>query len=284
MPQFDVVFNELTVEEHLRLYARIKGVDQKHLVATVRQIAERVGLDGDAFGMAAVSLSGGQKRRLSLAMALLGDPKVLLLDEPTTGTDPETRRSMWGIVTRERVESRRTTIITTHDMSEADALSTRIAIMSHGRMRAIGNAIQLKRQWGEGYKLTATLTADTPQALDTAHQYVCRVAAGSRLASHVGTTVVWMVPRDAADVADLFERLTRDHTTVCLQEFGLSVSSLEEVFVAVIEAAERERVADASEFVMTNPALQAPSRSPAAAAGAGAGAGAGSGSGSAAQT
>ena len=94
-PQFDVVWDSMTVEEHLYLYSRLKGVPMRLEAAVVRQVAERVSLDGDAFRMRASSLSGGMRRRLSLGISIIGNPRVLFLDEPTTGLDPETRRHIW---------------------------------------------------------------------------------------------------------------------------------------------------------------------------------------------
>lgn len=114
-PQFDVVWNDLSVMNHLLLYARLKGIPRARQRAAANLAAIKVGLDGDAIGLAASELSGGMRRRLSIAASLVGDPSILVLDEPTTGLDPDTRRQIWAILQKEK-RPNRTIIITTHSM------------------------------------------------------------------------------------------------------------------------------------------------------------------------
>ena len=97
-------------------------------------------------------LSGGMKRRLSVAMAVTGGSKVIILDEPTSGLDPFNRRSLWELI--RKFKSNRSIILTTHFMEEADALSDRIAIMNHGQIKCCGSPIFLKNTFGSGYRLT----------------------------------------------------------------------------------------------------------------------------------
>lgn len=95
------------------------------------------------------TFSGGMRRRLSLAISLIGDPKLLILDEPTTGMDAKIRLLTWKLILQLR--KRKTVLITTHNMEEAECVSDRIMIMSKGRITASGNCVDLKRQFGEGY-------------------------------------------------------------------------------------------------------------------------------------
>lgn len=120
-PQFDTVWGELTVEEHLTLYARLKGVSSADQRGLVQSVAESIQLDGDPFRQPASQLSGGMLRRLSLGIALIADPQVVLLDEPTTGLDPETRRMVWDIIEKERIKGR-CIVLTTHSMVSAQAI------------------------------------------------------------------------------------------------------------------------------------------------------------------
>ena len=115
-PQADRVWDELTVQQTLTFYARLKGVDRVHENALVQRIAEMVSLDGDAFGKRASTLSGGTRRRLSIAISLIGNPAVWLLDEPSTGLSAEARREVWDIVSRQKAYGR-CIIITTHSVS-----------------------------------------------------------------------------------------------------------------------------------------------------------------------
>lgn len=114
-PQFDKVWGDLTVRQHLVFYALLKGVPRSRTDVTARQLAEKVELAGDAFNKPASALSGGMKRRLSIAIALTGAPPVVFFDEPTTGLDPETRRHIWGIVKAQQANGR-CIVITTHSM------------------------------------------------------------------------------------------------------------------------------------------------------------------------
>uniref|UniRef100_A0A803M188 ABC transporter domain-containing protein n=1 Tax=Chenopodium quinoa TaxID=63459 RepID=A0A803M188_CHEQI len=147
-PQFDVLWNELTGEEHLQLLARIKGLLPASIKEAVKKSLEEVRLTNSA-KVRTGSYSGGMRRRLSVASALLGDPKLVILDEPTTGMDPISRRHVWDII--ENAKRGRVVILTTHSMEEADILGDRIGIMAKGRLRCIGSSIRLKSQFGSGF-------------------------------------------------------------------------------------------------------------------------------------
>ena len=120
-PQHDVLWAELTVLEHLMLYARLRGIPASRLRERAGEMMEQVGLTEKAMTRAG-GLSGGQKRKLSLCLALVGDPRVCFLDEPTSGMDPFSRRSTWNII--RGVRDGRVTVLTTHFMDEADLLGT----------------------------------------------------------------------------------------------------------------------------------------------------------------
>ena len=111
-----------------------------------------MGLGDDKFNSRADTLSGGQKRKLSLACALIGDPKFVLLDEPTAGMDPASRRAVWGVMSSYKVG--RSLVLTTHFLDEADALGDRVAILHKGRLQAVGSTSELKRQAGTSFHLT----------------------------------------------------------------------------------------------------------------------------------
>lgn len=100
-------------------------------------------------------LSGGSKRKLSLAMALVGNSKIIFLDEPTSGMDAYSRRSIWKILEKIRLEER-TIILTTHHLDEAEILADRIGIMSRGELLAVGTSDFIKKKFGEGYNLKLT--------------------------------------------------------------------------------------------------------------------------------
>lgn len=143
-PQFDAM-DQMTVLEHLRFYARIRGVsDVDH---NVNEVVRAVGLTPYGNRLAA-KLSGGNKRKLSLGIALMGNPTVLLLDEPSSGMDAASKRIMWR--TLAAVVPGRSLVLTTHSMEEADALATRAGIMAV-KMLALGTTEHLRRKYGNRY-------------------------------------------------------------------------------------------------------------------------------------
>ncbi len=144
-PQETAVAPKLSVRENLELIARLYGAD----CAQARQKAERLLQQfhlQDRAREKARTLSGGMQRRLSIAMALISDPAVLFLDEPTLGLDVRARRDLWKQI--EQLKGRMTILLTTHYLEEAEALADRIAIMDRGELQAVGTAEQIKRQTG----------------------------------------------------------------------------------------------------------------------------------------
>lgn len=137
--------DQMTVLEHLRFYARVRGVAE--IDHNVESVIKAVGLQAFSSRMAA-KLSGGNKRKLSLGIALIGNPTVLLLDEPSSGMDAAAKRVMWK--TLAAVVPGRSLLLTTHSMEEADALADRAGIMAR-RMLAIGTSDHLRRKHGNGY-------------------------------------------------------------------------------------------------------------------------------------
>jgi energy-coupling factor transporter ATP-binding protein EcfA2 len=250
------------------------GVGGAHLRAIVQQVAEQVELDGDPFRQAAAALSGGMRRRLSIGIALIGNPRIVFLDEPTTGLDVDTRRHIHRIIASLNAPAApgggggggpgaappRAVVITTHSMEEADALCSRIAIMARGQLRAVGTQLRLKSLYGDALRLAVTL-AVPPGAASApgGAAYVDAVAAATtdflarrihpavRLVSRVGAAVTYLLPRVGVDVAAVFAALEAEKVggggaapgaPPLIAEYGLSQATLEDVFVRVVEAAE----------------------------------------------
>lgn len=145
-PQFDAM-DLLTCEEHLRFYARIRGLRGADVEHNVKAVIQAVGLQAFQTRMGA-SLSGGNKRKLSLGIALMGNPTVLLLDEPSSGMDVAAKRVMWK--TLSSVVAGRSIVLTTHSMEEADALANRAGIMAK-KMLALGTSDYLRKKHGDRY-------------------------------------------------------------------------------------------------------------------------------------
>ncbi|MGH8674090.1 MAG: ATP-binding cassette domain-containing protein [Burkholderiales bacterium] len=137
VPQFDNLDPDFTVAENLVVYGRYFGLRDTQIEARIRDLLEFAGLNGRA-NARIQTLSGGMKRRLTLARALVNDPQLLFMDEPTTGLDPQARHLIWERL-RQLTQEGRTLILTTHFMEEAERLCRRIAIMDHGRIIAEGS-------------------------------------------------------------------------------------------------------------------------------------------------
>jgi ABC-type multidrug transport system ATPase subunit len=154
VPQHDVLWPSLTIAEHVLFYARVKGVSAAAEAGAVRAMLRRVGLY-DVAARAADALSGGMRRRLSIACAMIGSPRVVLLDELTTGLDPASRRAVWRVVdAARRAQPKAVTLVISHDMNEVEALcsggGSSCAIMTHGRVRALGTVQHLRELYGDG--------------------------------------------------------------------------------------------------------------------------------------
>lgn len=145
-PQDTAVAENLTVKENLALICGIYEFSAEKTNSRIAEMIELFGLE-EYKNARAKTLSGGWKRKLSIAMAMIGEPKVLFLDEPTLGLDVLARRELWGVI--EKLKSRITIILTTHYMEEAEKLSDRIGIMISGELKAEGTLPELEAQTGE---------------------------------------------------------------------------------------------------------------------------------------
>jgi len=164
-PQHDALLDRLTVREHLELFGRIKRIPKRALRGYCDAMMRDLSLDPHVDKMA-MTLSGGNKRKLSLAIALMGAPRLALLDEPSTGVDPAARRLMWNVISAVSTTNHQCSVmLTTHNMEEAEALCSRIGIMVGGRLRCIGSNQHLKARYGKGYQLEARIEAPSEQAV-----------------------------------------------------------------------------------------------------------------------
>ena len=152
-PQYEAIFNYLTVEENLKFYARMKGVKIKYLDQLVKAMITEMALD-DYINTISRKLSGGNRRKLSVAVSLLCNPQIILLDEPSTGMDPEARRFMWSIIHKTTKLGKKSSVtMTTHSMDEAETLCKRMGIMVNGEFVCLGKASQIKENYGYGYEV-----------------------------------------------------------------------------------------------------------------------------------
>lgn len=160
-PQYESAFMAMTVRENLKFYAMLKGIPKRIREKAITKLI--IDMDLTEFENVLVgNLSGGNKRKTTVAIALLGNPPIVLLDEPSTGVDPQAKRFMWEIIQRISTTSKNTAVIlTTHSMEEAEALCTKMAIMTSGNFRCIGEPQELKESFGNGYEIQVSIPSAT---------------------------------------------------------------------------------------------------------------------------
>ncbi|BHF68476.1 ATP-binding cassette sub- A member 3 [Sparganum proliferum] len=230
-PQHDLLFDDLTVSEHLRLFARLKGCPKSEVDAQVTATLTKVRLKGKR-NRRAWTLSGGTKRRLSLGMALIANSRVLILDEPTSSLDPAARRQIWDILQRERPF--RTILVTTHYMDEAEYLGDRIAILSGGKLKCLGSPLFLKSIYGTGYCLTLTLlpVSNSEEVVAFIKQHIFQ----AEVQSHDGNELKILLPLESVpSFPNLLGLLEKRTLSLGIASFGLSVTTMEDVFLRVCD-------------------------------------------------
>eukprot|EP01083_Nonionella_stella_P144520 451369_1 len=233
-PQHDILWDVLTAEEHLKFFGKLKGIAPAHLGYEVNRIINLFNmLDSGLWGKYPPNMSGGEKRRLSLAIALIGGSKVIYLDEPTSGMDPENRRKVWDIIQKEK--KNRCIILTTHYMDEADILGDRIAIMADGVIKCCGSALYLKRLYGVGYTFTISLNqSDTTHVIKPQIDEILSSIEGTRTISVAATEIMYRLPfKSSAQFANIFIQLNTNKKQFNIKTFGISVTTLEEVFLRI---------------------------------------------------
>ena len=238
-PQHDVLYKELSVIEHLQLYGAIKGISKQELNKAVMHQIAQVGLM-EKMTVSSNELSGGMKRKLSLAIALLGDSKFVFLDECTSGMDPYSRRSTWEMLQNNR--QGRVIVLTTHFMDEADILGDRIAIMAEGKLHVCGSSLFLKNKYGVGYILTIVLMQNiSNDTITLLEERVLGSVNGSSVLSRVGQELSFQLPLDAtSSFPKLFTTFDHEGQEVGVLEYGISVTTMEEVFIKVGEETARK--------------------------------------------
>nr|XP_025862483.1 ATP-binding cassette sub-family A member 13-like [Vulpes vulpes] len=249
-PQRDVLLDNLTVLEHLRLFAAIKAPHwtQRTLHREVNRTLEDVELTRHQHTQTRV-LSGGMKRKLSIGLAFLGASRTVVLDEPTSGVDPCSRRGIWDILLKHR--RGRTVVFTTHHLDEAEALSDRVAVLQQGRLRFCGPPSCLTEAYGQGLLLTLTkqpsvLGADDPQDLARATALIQSHVPHAFLRDSRRGELVYGLPRDAdrARFGALFRALEHNLPRLRLTGFGISDTTLEEVFLTLLQGPKKPSAAE----------------------------------------
>ncbi|XP_045693112.1 ATP-binding cassette sub-family A member 6 isoform X1 [Phyllostomus hastatus] len=249
-PQFNVHFDILTVKENLRLFAKIKGIHPQEVDQEVQRILSELNMQ-NIQDHPAEHLSEGQKRKLTFGIAILGDPQVLLLDEPTAGLDPFARYRVWSFL-KER-KAGRVILLSTNLVDEADILADRKVIMSNGRLKCAGSSIFLKKRWGLGYHLSLYRNeiCDPEKITSIINHHI----PGAKLKTESKENLVYTLPMERANkFPDLFSDLD-EGSGQGVMSYDISISTLNEVFMKVeeISTTEQEMSRDAESLYEMEP-------------------------------
>ncbi|KAK4500459.1 hypothetical protein PRZ48_008648 [Zasmidium cellare] len=242
-PQFDAV-DSMTLSEHLHFYARARGLKKQERNENIREIISRLGLE-DHKNKLVKKLSGGTKRKLSLGIALIANPSVLLLDEPSSGMDAAAKRSLWD--TLRAISAGRSLLITTHSMEEADALCDRAGIMAR-QMLALGTISGLHERFGD--KIYVHLVhEDAPRSsqedMDGLWEWVRSTFLIAETEKSVGGQVRFAVPiqreadapahlLDGSHMGQLFRAIEASKESMRIRDYSIGHATLDQVFLNVV--------------------------------------------------
>ncbi|CAE8633225.1 unnamed protein product [Polarella glacialis] len=227
--QHNALYENITVEEHLRLFCCLKSVPQKQVQSEVDALLRDTGLTPKRHAPSR-ALSGGMKRKLSIGIALAGGSRVVTLDEPTAGVDATSRRDIWHLLVKSKAN--RTILLSTHFMDEADILSDRIAIIAEGKLTAIASSMALKRHFADGYMLTVVCADDAD--IGKLGEVVYGAVPNASFAGARGQEFCYVLPFSGRSqfpvlFANLQDQQVRAELKI--ETYGLSAASMEEVFL-----------------------------------------------------
>ena len=226
-PQHDLLWEQLTAREHLRFYGRLRNLAGPALEAACDEALQGVNLfQGGVGDRPCGTYSGGMKRRLSVAISLIGDPPVVFLDEPSTGLDPASRATLWDVI--KKAKQQRAIVLTTHAMEEAEELCDRLGIFVDGSLRCVGNPKELTSRYG-GF-LVLTLTTAALRA-EEAKAFVMRMSPNAQLTYALGGTLKFDLPLSENNLASVVAAVSDRKDALGIVDWGVANMTLEEVFI-----------------------------------------------------
>ncbi|CAF3409538.1 unnamed protein product, partial [Rotaria sp. Silwood2] len=277
VPQYNILCDRLTVKEHLEFFSALKDSPPKLIEDETKKMLEDLGLENKSKNYS-TQLSGGMKRKLSIAIAFIGNSTTVILDEPTAGVDPFARRAIWDLILK--YKRGRTIVLSTHHLDEAELLSDRLAIISSGELKCIGTTMDLKQKYGEGYNLIVELTSisdenelrkqqqqsanSTNDILDPVNvelnitnsntnsttrfgyltEFLKSYMSDIRIKEEHGDQITYIIIDDAEHTKifpKMFADLDENRNQYHVKSYGLSNSSLEQVFLRVADEKKRPK-------------------------------------------
>ncbi|KFK34078.1 hypothetical protein AALP_AA5G099500 [Arabis alpina] len=231
-PQHDLLWEKLSGKEHIMFYGRLKNLKGPVLAQAVEESLRSVNLFHGGNGDKQVeTYSGGMKRRLSVAISLIGNPRVVYMDEPSTGLDPASRKSLWDVV--KRAKRKGAIVLTTHSMEEAEVLCDRLGIFVDGSLQCIGNPKELKGRYGGSYVLTVTTSEEHEQDVE---KLVHNISKNAKKVYRTAGTQKFELPKKEVKIAKVFQAVEKAKMMFPVVAWGLADTTLEDVFVKVAQA------------------------------------------------
>ena len=257
-PQHDVLWEHCSSREHLVAFANIRGVPNDKIYPLVDDLLKRLDVAHKANALSK-TLSGGQKRKLSIAMAVIGNPDCVFLDEPTTGLDPNTRRFVWDYIME--LKKDRVVVLTTHSMEEADALCSRIGIMVNGELKTLGTPQQMKAAYGNGYRISLEIGGEVSEGNEgevtretnifeegggeisetIKEKYGAESVVFDRIASS-SSNRVYEIKKSDLNLGEFFGFLEENREKFSLLDYSINQSNLDQVFKNFAKYQEPEEV------------------------------------------
>uniref|UniRef100_A0A158Q513 ABC transporter domain-containing protein n=1 Tax=Dracunculus medinensis TaxID=318479 RepID=A0A158Q513_DRAME len=223
---FDIRKN---IDNQLKFYGSLRGVADEKLISQIDQIIADIGLIEKQNEMVE-TLSGGMKRKLCIGIALLGNPKIVIFDEPTAGIDAQARRSIWNLLLK--YKEGRTIILSTHHMNEADILADRIIIIGNGNLLAAGSSFFLKRKFADGIHLNMLVESNDSAKCDMIKSFISNKSDGrGELVEQIGNEYIFRLSFELSldQLKSLFTSLDEQYSNFGIINYGISTPSLQQL-------------------------------------------------------
>jgi ABC-type multidrug transport system ATPase subunit len=239
-PQFDALHQRLTGKETLEFYGRIRGIPEDRLPSMIEYLLGRLSLTQYA-DVPAGQYSGGNRRKLSVGVALIGNPKIVFLDEPSTGMDPVSRRFMWNFISETMAD--RSVILTTHSMEECEALCNRIGILVRGELKCIGSSQHLKHRYGRGFQIDVSVDEEK---VEQAQAFFHQTFPGISVLEIYGGHIKYQTKSDPnVTLRSIFSIVEKHRAEMGIIDYSVGQTTLEQIFINFAKEGARQEALEA---------------------------------------
>ena len=227
-PQFDALLMDLTGRETIKIFCLLRGIPRCEINEITNKLSFELGFH-QHLNKKIEAFSGGNKRKLSTALALIGDPSLIFLDEPTTGMDPGAKRQLWNIINKTR-NSGRSVVMTSHSMEECEALCTKLAIMVNGEFKCLGSTQHLKNKFSKGFILTVKAGRDDDEIVEEIKRRVLIMFPSAEMKEKYLDILTFHIT-DNLKWSELFAMMAQMKIEMNLADYALTQTTLEQVFL-----------------------------------------------------